>query len=263
MVHTKEPIFTTTTMKKYSLLLAFFSLLSLMACKEEDDVPSADFSVTFKANYGGETLEKNKDYTFGAFPIFFESSRMYLSDIRLVNAEREVILSDIEYLDFTPENAVSATPLITFKNVPEGDYTSVRIGYGVKPPLNAKRPSDFPAGSPLAIEIDYWAGWKSYIFSVLDGKADPDNDGSKNLSFSYHCGSDAVYRVFEFNVPIKVKAGEFTTANVTFDMKEFLTNDDGSLYDMVANPATSNDAGNVVVANALTAHWGRATTITQ
>jgi hypothetical protein len=249
-------------MKKFSLLLSFFGLLSLMACTDEDNAPYTDFTLTFKANYGGETLEKNKDYMFGTFPIFFESSRMYLSDIRLVNAEREVILSDVEYLDFTPENALSATPVITYR-VPEGDYTSVRIGYGVRGPLNAKRPSDFPAGSPLAIEIDYWAGWKSYIFSVLDGKADPDNNGSKNLSFSYHCGSDAVYRVFEFNVPIKVKAGEFTTASITFDMKEFLTNDDGSLYDMVANPATSNDAGNVVVAQALTAHWDRATTITQ
>ncbi|HAD13428.1 MAG TPA: hypothetical protein DCF33_13455 [Saprospirales bacterium] len=250
-------------MKNLSVFVAIFSLVSLLGCQDAEDLPSTDFTINFKATYGGETLEKNKDYIFGSYPIFFEGCRLYLSDIRLVNAEREVIISEIEYLDFTPENAASATPAILFKNVPEGDYTSVSIGYGVKPQLNAKRPSNFPAGSPLSIEIDYWAGWKSYIFSVLDGKADPDNNGTKNLSFSYHCGSDAVYKIFEFNVPIKVKAGQFTTADIAFDMKEFLTNDDGSLYDMVANPATSNDATNVVVAQALTAHWGRATTITQ
>ncbi|MBN8679747.1 MAG: hypothetical protein J0M29_16085 [Chitinophagales bacterium] len=250
-------------MKKYSLFLTILSLLFVLSCKDKNDGPSTDFSITFSALYGAETLEKNKDYTFNGFPIFVESCRMYLSDIRLINADREVIISDVEYLDFTPENAVSASPTIVFKNVPEGDYTSIRLGYGVSPVLNAKKPSNFPAGSPLAIENDYWAGWKSYIFSVLDGKADPDNNGTKNLSFSYHCGSDAVYKTVEFFTPIKVQAGAFTQAAITFDMKEFLTNDDGTPYDMVNNPATSNDAGNVVVAQALTAHWGRATKVSQ
>jgi hypothetical protein len=249
-------------MKNIARLLTLFSLAFLFSCHEHDENTGVDFDITFKATFDGAQLEKNKDYQFGSIPMFVEACRMYLSDITLLNGNDEIVISEIEYLDFTPTNAVFATPTITFKNVPEGEYTGIRLGYGVKPSLNAKRPSNFPAGHPLAIENDYWSGWNSYIFSTLDGKADPDNNGSKNLSLAYHCGSDPVYKSFEFAHTIHVHAGE-AGAKVSFDMKKFLTLEDGTLYDIVTNPATSNSVGNVTVAQALTANFGRATTIEQ
>jgi len=250
-------------MKKITLLLALSCFAFLSSCGDHDhETVGVNFDITFKATFDGVQLEKNKDVQFGSIPLFVEACRMYLSDITLLNGSKETRLSEIEYLDFTPGNATFATPTITFKNVPEGEYTGIRIGYGVKPTLNAKAPSDFPAGHPLSVEVDYWSGWDSYIFTTLDGKADPENDGTKNLSLAYHCGSDAVYKTFDFDLPIHVHEGQ-AGARVTFDMKKFLTLADGSLYDIVANPATSNSAGNVIVAQALTANFGRATTVEQ
>ncbi len=250
-------------MKNTTLLLALFALTFLPACGEEEpEVTGVNFDITFKATFDGAQLEKDKDYQFGAVPLFFEACRMYISDITLLNGSSSVVISQVEYLDFTPSNAVFATPTITFKNVPEGEYTGIKIGYGVKPSLNAKRPSDFAAGHPLAVENDYWSGWSSYIFTILDGKADPDGDGVKNLSLAYHCGSDPVYKTFEFTHPIHVHSGQ-AGARVTFDMKKFLTLPDGTLYDIVAHPATSNSASDVSVAQVLTANFGHATTVEQ
>ncbi len=250
-------------MKKITTILALFTLAFLPACGDQGAEPTGiDFNITFKATYDGATLEKGKDYQLGTVPLFFEACRMYLSDITLLNGNKEILLSEVEYLDFTPSSALSATPTIRFKHVPEGTYTGIRIGYGVKSYLNAKTPSNFPVGHPCAVEQDYWPGWQSYIFSTLDGKADSDNNGSKNLSLAYHCGSDPVYKTFEFTVPINVRSGG-PGANVTFDMKKFLTLADGTFYDILAHPATSNSPSDLIVAQALTPNWAHATTVEQ
>lgn len=251
-------------MKKLSFILALSVSIFLTACGDQgaEEATGVDFDITFKATFDGAQLEKNKDYTLGTIPLFVEAYRLYLSDITLLKGSEEYVISEIEYLDFTPTNAVFATRTITFKNVPEGEYTGIRLGYGVKPELNAKRPSNFPAGHPLSIENDYWSGWNSYIFSTLDGKADPDNNGSKNLSLAYHCGSDPVYKTFDFNQSIHVHAGE-AGARISFDVKKYLTLADGTFYDIGAHPATSNDASDVTVAQVLMANYGRATSVEQ
>ena len=251
-------------MKNTTLLFALLAIAVMSACRDHNhnDGPTTSFDITFQATFDGAQLEKNKDYQLGSIPFYVEAFRMYLSDITLLKGSEEVRLSEIEYLDFTPSNATFATPKITFTNVPEGEYTGIRIGYGVKPSLNAKRPADFPAGHPLAVENDYWAGWNSYIFTTLDGKADPDNNGSKNLGLAYHSGSDAVYKTFDFVMPIHVHAGE-AGARITFDIKEYLTLPNGTFYDIAAHPATSNSASDVTVAQVLSANFGRATTVAQ
>lgn len=246
------------------LTLAVFAASS--GCKDDEAVTGIDFDVTFKATYNGVQLEKNTDYVFGTYPLQFIRYRLYLSDITLLKTNgEEVRMSEIEYLDFTPDSGssdLSVTPKITFKNVPEGMYDGLRLGYGVKPSLNAKRPADFPTGHPLNIETDYWSGWKSYIFSVVDGKADPDNNGTKNLAFSYHCGSDPVYRTFSFDEQIVVSP-DSPGIGLEFDVLKILTNEDGSLYNIEANPATSNSVNDVEVAKALMDHYGKATSIKQ
>lgn len=252
---------------KLLLLSALVVLAALSGCDpKEEPITGIDFGVTFKATYDGAQLEKNKDYMHGSYPLLFVRYRLYLSDITLLKADGgEVKISDAEYLDFTPDSGasdMSVTPTITFKNVPEGMYDGIRIGFGVNPANNAKRPSDFADGTPLSIETDYWLAWKSYIFMVLDGKADPDIDGTKNLAFSYHCGSDAAYKVFTFNEHIHVEQGH-QGIGIEFDIRKLFTNSDGSLYDIETNPSTSNSANDPRVAIEFMGKLGNATTIKQ
>jgi hypothetical protein len=255
------------TKKNIYFIAGLFLLVGLAGCKDHvETIPGIDFDVTFKATYDGNQLEKNKDYVYGSFPLQILRYRLYLSDFTLLkNDGEEVRISEVEYLDFTPDSGasdLSVTPTITFKNVPEGMYDGIRLGFGVKPSLNAKQPADFPSGHPLNIETDYWAGWKSYIFMVLDGKADPDGDGIKNLPFSYHCGSDPVYETFTFNEHIHVAAGH-GGIGVEFDVRKLFTNDNGSLYDIEANPATSNSVNDFRVAKDFMGNFDKATSIKQ
>lgn len=240
----------------------------LAACNGTPDPalpPSSDFTITFKALYDGQPLEKYKSYGYANYPVLFNRFNTYLSDITLLNGTEEIRISDIDWIDFTPDlapNNLAVDVPVTFKNVPDGDYTGIRIGYGVRPDLNAKRPNNFPSTHPLSRENEYWLGWNSYIFTKVEGKADLDNSGAFATSLVYHCGSDAVYRTFTFNTPITVQQG--ATATVRFDLKKFLTIN-GTLFDLTIpnNQLTSNDVGNVVTATILMDNFGNATTVDQ
>lgn len=256
-------------MKKHMLLSALLALTVLSACHDHgDDGVKADFTITYKSSYNGEQLSKYKDYDFGTtnFPVQFSRFSTYLSDIELIKSDGSSHrLAEIEYVDFTPDNAgsdLSVTPAITYKNVPEGEYTGIRIGYGVKPALNAKDPTDFDSNHPLAKEGEYWGGWNSYIFSKIEGKADSDKNGTYDIALLYHCGSDAVYKVFTFNQSIHVHAGE-PGISVDFDLLKVFTMDDGAFYDIVTNFYTSNNPDDVTVAQVLTHNFEKATTVAQ
>lgn len=243
---------------------AAVALLAVSACKEPAD-PGVDFAINFKATYDSSQLEKNKPYNFDATQIVVQRYRLYLSDIALIKDTTVIPVTDVVYLDFTPDQAasdLSTTPRIVFSGIPAGEYDGIRIGFGVNAANNAKQPSDFPAGSPLAYEIDYWLGWRSYIFTVLDGRMDSDKDGVMDLPYSYHCGSDPVYRVFTFTQHIHVEEGH-PELNVEFDIRKLLLNDNGTYYDILANNATSNLATDTRVAEDISSHYDTATTIKQ
>lgn len=255
-------------MQKLILLLALFAAACLPACHDHNEDAAADFTVTFKATFDGDQLTKYKDYPYGptAYPLQFSHFTTYLSDIELLKSDGTTqLLSEIEFVNFTPDNApsdLSATPIITYKNVPEGEYTGLRIGYGVKPSLNAKKPSGYATDHPLAKEGEYWPGWNSYIFNKIEGQGDADNNDTFDHFLLFHCGSDAVYKVYSFDQPIHVHAGQ-PGASVVFDLKKVFTMADGTAYDIVTNFATSNNPSNVTVAQVLMTNFEKATAVGQ
>lgn len=250
--------------KKLFFPLGLMILIAISGCKK-DQSSGLDFTLNFNATYNGNQLVKNNTYTFGNFPLLFQRFRMYVSDITLLKGSEETKISDVQYLDFTQDLTPSDTTEtlhITLHNVPADSYDGIRIGYGVNPANNAKRPSDFAASNPLSSETDYWQGWKSYIFLILDGKADADQDGVKELNFSYHCGSDAVYTINTYQTPIEVSSSVHNL-NISVDVLKMLTNNDGSLFDMESEPITSNEPNNNKVALEIMNHIFNATTIQQ
>lgn len=227
--------------------------------------PASDFTLTFKAFYDGQPLEKYKNYDYATWKVQFSRFNTFLSDITLLKGNEAYKLSDIEWVDFTPDSAPNDLAVdvpIKFTGVPDGDYTGIRIGYGVSPDLNAKQPGDFSSTHPLSRENEYWLGWASYIFNKIEGKADLNNSGAFGTSLVYHCGSDEVYRTYTFNTPIRVEEG--AAAAVEFDLKKLFTIN-GAWFDMTIpeNQFTSNDIGNVIVATVLMDNFDYATRVTQ
>lgn len=249
-------------------IYAALSVLGILACNKENtpDTPNAektDFPITFRAEYDGQQIVKYVDYPLDTFSVEFLRHYVFLSDITLIQADgSEVLASEIEYVDFFPDTAttdLSKTPKYTF-NVPEGDYKGIKMSFGVKQSLNSQKPGNFPAGHPLANDLEYWAGWKSYIFMKIDGGADAEKDNLMETGLVYHCGSDAVYKTMTFNKDFHVHAnGKGLT--VVFDLKEILTWENGRPYNVFVDNATSNSRDSMRVADDLMSRYNRATTL--
>ena len=251
-------------MKQYPLLLLVAAIFLSAGCKKEENqtAKNVELSITFKALYDGTKLVKNSDYNYDTYKVQFSRFSTYISDITLLNGTEEVKVSDIEYLDFTPDGAADNNAVdITIKaTVKEGNYTGIRMGYGVNPVNNAKRPADFAAGTPLAQEGEYWPGWKSYIFTKIEGQGDGNNDGNQDIFMLYHCGADKSYRVYSYDKAITV-AGN-SALSVEFDLKNlFYGNNTWFDITIPSNQFTSNLATDTRVAGILMDNFDQATTV--
>lgn len=252
------------------LTMLLCSALLIAACKDDETKPNgavSDFKLTFKSNYNGERLIKYHQYPYGAnaYPLEFSRFTLFLTDVTLLNGTQETVVAPSLYLDFTPDNASSDTSAYlnyTFANIPEGTYTGIKIGYGVKPSDNAKNPADFPPSSPLYNDNEYWLGWKSYIFCKIEAQGDSDKDGVYDHFNIYHCGGSLVYKTFTFTQPITV-GGNAKATNVNFDLRKLFIMDDGRYYNMVTSPSTSNNKDSLRVANDIMGKFGKATTLEQ
>lgn len=248
-----------------SLLIGFLVFTGCDGTPPNSDFgPVSTFTITFKALYDGQPLEKYKAYDYDTYQAQFIRFNAFMADIALLGGPNgPVKISDISWVNFTPDlapdNFAVEVPL-AFPNIPDGDYTGIRLGYGVPADLNAKQPKDFDASHPLSKENEYWLGWKSYIFNKIEGNVDLNKNGQSDGALIYHCGSDAVYRTYDFTMPIKVEQGAGIT--VEFDLKKlFVIN--GTWLDLsnAYNQITSNDVNDVVIANMLMDNFGNATTV--
>jgi len=250
-------------MKKLLLLLTLFAFVA--ACESDDDTTNtqAEMGVNFQALYDGAPLEKNKNYPFDGYDLQFTRFHTFLSDIELLKADGStVLLSEIEFVDFTPDDAandLSVVPHYHFENVPQGTYTGLRMGIGVKPSLNGKNSSSYPVGHPLYQETEFWSGWKSFIFTKVEGKADLNKDNVADFFLVHHYGSNPVYRTYTYNTPITVSDDHADHEMlVTFDLKKMFTMPDGSAYNLAAHPQTSHNQVDISIAEVIVEHYGRA-----
>ncbi len=250
------------------LIIAFLlSALCFSAC--EDNTPDAptggiDFKVVFKARFDGQPLERYKTYAYEDYKVDFVRFQTYVSDLTLLKTGGgEVKISDVDFIEFTPDQGtgnVAPEVTLTLKNVPEGKYTGLRIGYGVKPDMNAKKPNSFAADHPLARENEYWIGWSSYIFTKIEGRGFTDADEKPDIFMIYHFGSDPAYRTFDFTLPIEVAPN--ASCSVEWDLKKLFTTS-GKLMDLKvpANQATPHNKNDLRLTKIFVDNFGAATVV--
>ncbi|MFN4079344.1 MAG: MbnP family protein [Saprospiraceae bacterium] len=245
------------------LLLAFAASLLAGGCKPDANTNrDANLEFVFNALYDGVNLRENFNYPYGTHTVQFRTFTLFISDIEVIQDGKASLLKDAIFLDFFPQNSTSdqAQTIKHSFDLPSSEYSAIRIGLGVKPAYNDRRPSDFPSGHALTNEMEYWLGWRSYIFTKIEGAGDSDQNGAMDYFTIYHVGGNPTYRTLTFPLDLKVQPGS-NRVEVSFDLKKAFTLPDGSLYDMLNNPATHSQPDELTVANEVMDGLARATTI--
>jgi hypothetical protein len=267
-------------MKNLFSLLLLVVVCFTFSCKKDcgDGIipvvenPKSIVKLTFKANFDGQPLKRKTDFMYGIYPVQFSRFTLFVTNISLLKGTVETKLTEAEFLEFFSESATdnnSTTPTFTYKDIPSDKYTGIKIGYGVSSDLNAKKPADFAANHALANENEYWAGWKSYIFSKIEGTAELVEDTTfiNYESFlNYHSGSAVAQNVdvatsFNFEQTIDISGAE-KQIYVNLDLKKLFTIGT-KLLDITQtdNQYTGTNPSDLGLAKKLMDNWFKATTI--
>ena len=214
----------------------FFSLLILGLASCNDDPADTKGTVTlhFKAVYDDIPLQmfNNRPFENGQ-TLEFTHLSMIISDLELLKQGSPELLDEVEIVNLTFDNTTAAEAgyTLTISGVPTGTYDGMRFGVGVPADVNAKKPADFPSGNPLSNTAYYWTPWSSYIFMKTEGRLDTIGNGTTDLGFALHTGSDALYNILEANIPLTVQDGLETNMDIVIDYKKVLQG-----VDIKANP---------------------------
>lgn len=214
----------------------FFSLLivGLVSCKDDPAATEGTVSIHFKAVYDDQPLQMFNTRPFeNGQSLEFTHLSMIISDLELLRQGSAELLDEAEIVNLTYDNTTAAEAgyTLTISGVPTGAYDGIRFGVGVPADVNVKKPADFPSSNPLSNTAYYWTPWNSYIFMKTEGRLDTLGNGTTDLGFALHTGSDALYSVLEANIPLIIEDGIETNLDVVIDYKKVLQG-----VDIKANP---------------------------
>lgn len=267
-------------MKNYALLL-LTSCLFFIGCEDKPaEQPVTSLDLTWTANYDGETFLTFKDYIYeDNRKIQFNNLNFFVSDIALISAGTDGARTELVEIDFvdlsfdeTQLTEAQEGKTVSINDLPLGEYAGIKIGFGVQADLNRSKPTDYGSGHPLT--RNFWDNWSSYIFSMVEGSADMDNDGNivtggaDTESFSYHSGTDEVYNEVTINkeiiltgsnAPLQLKidvAKLFRSSNSELDL-----NGDGYLDIETFRGTHSSPNGDMTIAKSIMESFGAALTV--
>ena len=235
--------------------IAFLLLLialgpALVSCRkdavvEPDPIPQPAsigvVSLTVVPEWLGAPMERYVEYrNFMDYRVNVELLKLYLGEVRLVNASSEDTLSDVLYFD------LGDGPVTRFMTADIGAWTGLRAGLGVPSTLNYANPANYGPEHPLNVSNGtYWTWATGYRFVMFEGRYDSDPQSTASLisSYSLHPGMDTCYAALEFwpDQGISVQAGDtaFITLRVAVD--EFFHSANGTIDLATENAAHGND----------------------
>lgn len=220
-------------MKKiFYLLLPFYLLLTASNCtdpepQQPEPQKGGTLTVRFLPIYDGKTLTMDQAVSLaGTWQIKFQRLSFFCE---VLNGNTPI--STTKLVDFSTlydETAAKNGVVATFP-LAEGTYASTNLGIGVGSPNNVKKPVDFEKGNPLASTDAYWDSWTSYIFTKTEGKVDKDKNGKFDYAFSYHTGTDEMFRRVGLNKNISIVTGQNIDMTVEIDFKKILDGNAGTI----------------------------------
>lgn len=171
-----------------TLLTPAILVPALFSSSCSDGAPTQAYTLTFEATFGSDPLVCGELVTglgaSGDQELTIRDARLYVHDVRLVNAQGDEVPldltqnafqhQDVAYLDFADGGEVGCegnpeTRLIVEGTAREDDYVGVRFRVGLPPDLNHSDVSI--ATSPLNITDMFWSWQSGYTFVRFDGES--------------------------------------------------------------------------------------------
>jgi hypothetical protein len=204
-------------MKKYLLFLVLALPLLAARCNKEEARGMLKLRILPK--YGDQTLVMQERIIGGQnLPMVIKRLSFFLD---LPDLGEELVLVDLSSL--TSKAKAEEGYVANFDLLP-GNYSNLRLGIGVPSDLNKKQPSDFSSSNPLSEVSEYWEAWDSYIFTKTEGAVDTAKNGRADLQFSYHTGTDEMFRIVTLNKNFTITENQNTEIVVELDGKAGVVN---------------------------------------
>lgn len=217
-------------------------LYSIYACTDDEGSATGQLVLDFRALYDGNPLELNTIVDYGGAAMRLKTSEFYIGEITLNSPDGDVMLSRIDYINFTDAQGQAWDELV-FDDVPtDRVYTGLAFHIGVPADLNKLTPNDFSSSEVLSNTSTYWDNWKSYIFSQLEGQLDTAGSGKTDLTFLYHSGKDDLYTPVHiaFDQQLNLASGMSSVITLNVEHKTLFTRSNGGLLDIKARPTAHN-----------------------
>jgi hypothetical protein len=203
----------------------------------EDNVGT--LTLHFIPKYGDNTLVmEEKVTTQYGYGITFQRLAFF-TKVQDGNAAEKTNGNEVSWIDFsnlTSKTTADKGVTVAF-DLNSGTYNNLNLTIGVPTGLNKKIPSDFKSTNPLSEEGQYWDSWNSYIFTKTEGKIDTSSIASDAFNFSYHTGTDEMFRTVSLPKNFTIDKDKNTDITIVLDVKELLDGKSG-----VVNPLKDQNA---------------------
>ncbi len=238
---------------KYTINLWMAMSIMLLLLAGCDSSVMEDGSVTLtlhvNAHVNGQPLSTNSSTTYdvNGATISFESARIYLSEITLINTQNEAIILESEPLtvpakgdndeniSHTVQDQVvlvrhdAGITAYDIGSLQPGEYKEIRFKVGIAGATNRVDPSQVPPEHPLAKQTDrnnHWNWNAGYLFLRVDGLVDSDDDGTPDAGWDVHLGTEKFLREVTLSHRLTLHHETPASLNIDVNYAEFLKNVD-------------------------------------
>lgn len=194
--------------------------LAIISCKDDDTTPTGTVTMDFSNKIGTDAIILNTGtYTNHSNEVYTISELKYIiSNIVLVKANGEEFTYPVADSYFLVNEEVEGSKKITLNDIDAGDYTKIKIGFGVdqsKYPLN-----EVANFIPTAEESGMLWSWSAgYKFLKYEGSYTP--QGGETADYILHIGSHGTaldnYKVITLDLPTELTVGVDTSSKILIE----------------------------------------------
>jgi hypothetical protein len=248
----------TFKMKKILSIIGLSTLLFSSCAKDDDQIINLETegktTLTFDAAFGAQDFALNKEFTSGTKTLNFSKFRYWVSNVILVNSKGEEYKVPNSYYLIEETGALpvqdgaftypaSKRESIDLKNIPAGDYKTIKFSIGVDSRFNDNLSLQTGELSQLnGMTNISWMWMTSYIFSSVGGKV-TEAGVAKNLLIETGLNTNYKSVSLELPSPVHISSTKESKIVLKADVEKAI---DG--VDVVANPIVGASKASIMSA---------------